>query len=191
MSDYYMLECYASPEQWEYTSVDGPPPSVEGVESWLSGRPFGVKVREPIELSWDPDTRGPRKYLYDAGIPLYHRAVCAALSDAGVDNLQTYRTSIVDPRSGEICRDYLAVNVVGLVAAADLGKSVYQAHSDPPLIDSDFDSLVIDPARASGLLMFRLAECVSGVVVHRRVKEALEARGGFGLTFVPPQAWIG
>ena len=71
-----------------------------------------------------------------------------------------------------------------------MAKSVFTAHSAPALVDVDFDRLVIDPARARGQKLFRLAECVTGVLIHRTVQDHLEAKGGFGLSFIPHEEWV-
>ncbi len=80
--------------------------------------------------------------------------------------------------------DYLAVNIIGTIAAADMLKSVVLDDPDGPLITVIFESLVIDEAKAGGHLFFRLAESVSTVVVHEKVVRHLESKGGFGLTFL-------
>jgi hypothetical protein len=98
---------------------------------------------------------------------------------------------ILDTKTGRNNYNYMAVNIIGVVAAADLGQSVYEDPWGQGQIDMDFDSLVIDPKKAGGGKLFRLAECVSGIVIHRSVKEYLESKGGFGLSFVHPSDWIG
>jgi hypothetical protein len=194
MSEYYLLECYTTPDRWDYLEVEQHSGADQG-QSWISGQRFDVTIREPIDLSWSLDSHGPRKYIYDAGIPLYHRDVCRALASAGVDNLDLYRARIADPRTGSLCEEYLAINIVGLVTAADLSKSSYVAYNNSALIDTDFDALSIEPSRASGLLMFRLAECSTGVVVHRSIKPHIEAHARnpdmIAPTFVEPRAWLG
>ncbi|MHC4216006.1 MAG: hypothetical protein ACYSWP_21860 [Planctomycetota bacterium] len=190
MDNYYMLECYATPDKWEFQNIMSYP-RIEGIDSWLLGKPFTIEITQHIELQWDPETHGYRKSLYDAVIPLYRREVIKALHEVGVDNLVTYPTRISDTVTGEICQDYLAVNIIGLVSAADLEESSYTKHSQKGLFDTDFDSLAIDKAKVANLLFFRLAECVTGTVVHRKVKQHLESKKDFDLTFVQPKNWIG
>ena len=172
-----------------------------------------LNIPEPIELEWKDKTagggmawemegvesKGPRngkgirmKWVYSASEPvLYHKDVVVALQESGVDNLETYQTKITNKKTGEVCEDYLAVNIVGLVKAADMLKSKAVVHSANGLIDTDFDSIVINEDAAAGHKMFRLAESINGVVIHRSVKEHLESKGGFELTFAEPEDWIG
>jgi len=86
--------------------------------------------------------------------------------------------------------NYKVVNVVGVVAGADLGRSVYEASDGVPLIDVSFDSLAIDEKRVAGLLLFRLAESLSAIVVHDRIKKHLLARGFDMLTFRDPAKYV-
>ena len=188
-SEYAMLECWSF-ETEDFTRIASYP-AVEGVEGWYSGQPFEAKVKEPIRLQWDPHSTGPKKSYYKPIIPLFRKDLLKALREAGVDNLDCYQTEISDTKAQGDSHEYLAVNVIGLVAAADLSLSEYADPSGTGLIDMDFDLLVIDPKKARGMKMFRLAECASGIVIHQSVKKHLESKGGFGLTFVLPEEWIG
>lgn len=168
---------------------------------------------DPIEMVWDEEiagggvawetegnpSQGPRnengvrrKWAYKASDPpLFHQELVAAIQECGVGNLETYKVRIVDPKTKGICEDYFAVNFVGLVKAVDMGKSQAVSHSEDGLIDTDFDSVAIDESAARGQKMFRLAESVNALVVHRTIKEHLESKGGFELTFTEPKDWVG
>jgi hypothetical protein len=184
-----MLECYGS-DDGDFTDISEYP-EIDGVEGWTRGTRFSVPIPEPVLFEWDPETERPLKALYKPIIPLFRHDLLEALRQAGVGNLDSYNVQIRDVKTGEICQAYSAVNIIGLVAAANLPESVYDDPSGRGLIDMDFDSLAIDPAKAGGRKLFRLAECVSGLVIHDSVKEHLESKGGFGLTFVAPAEWIG
>lgn len=188
-SPYWMLECY-SPTGGDYLDILAYP-ALDGIDSWLRGSRFAKPPIEPIQLEWDPRSEGPPKALYDAVIPLYRLDLLEALREAGVDNLDCYAVEVSHPETKEITKDYSAVNIIGLISAANLRQSSFSDPSGRGLLDMDFNGLAIDPAKAMNALMFRLAECVSGVVIHNSVKEHLESKGGFGLTFVPPSDWIG
>lgn len=184
-----MLECLI-PLGESALAVTGYP-VIEGIDSWTLGAPFATPPAEQIVVRWDPETRGFKKSLYDATIPLMRRELIEALKAAGVDNLECFDARIDSPATGEQDTDYMAVNVVGAVAAADLAQSKFSDFSGRRRIDMDFDALVLRPHAPRGALLFRLAECTSGLVIHSRVKEHLESLGGFGLSFVEPADWIG
>jgi hypothetical protein len=119
------------------------------------------------------------------------RRLVAALQEAGVNNLQTYPTTITNPQRDTPADYYLAVNVVGLVAAADFAESETDPESDERVLSVDFHSLTIDPQKARDALMFRLAENISAVLVHERVREHVEAKGITTLTWFEPEEWAG
>ena len=90
------------------------------------------------------------------------------------------------PDNGAVHTNYSAVNLLGLIHAADLSKSIYTAHPGGAKIDVDFNRLVIDPDKARGELIFRLAESVNVILVHDRLKRRLEKEGFDSLWFLPP-----
>lgn len=185
---YYILECF--------TPLDADPadfarfPEVAGLESWMCGSMITISIPEPLELELDPSEPGPIKEMYNLDMLIMSERLVTGLRNSGVDNLQVYRAVIVDPATGVRREDYRVVNIVGRVAVADLQESVWAAPGEP-IIDVDFDSLAIDEAGATGLLLFRLAECISAIVVHARVREALIAAGFHSLTFLDPKEYVG
>jgi hypothetical protein len=156
---------------------------------------MGARLRErppvPVLIDLDPQFPGVMMPMYDAGVLVFSKPMVIALEKAGVDNLECFPAVLRNPESGTEYRDYFAVNIVGAVTAADMGQSEFDAPSGTPIVDVDFDSLVIDEKRAGDLLMFRLAECITAIVVHERVKQALEAANIRHLDFLPPEQWIG
>ena len=114
-----------------------------------------------------------------------------SLIAAGVDNLQTFQTVLRAP-SGELPPiEYVAVNILGCVAAADLNLSSISPDTPERLISTDFDALAIDERAARQLLMFRLAQNTSAVLVHRLVKQSIDAAGIQSLTWLRPEEWAG
>lgn len=192
MSDrpgYFVLECF--------TPLDADPadiavlPEIEGVDSWMDGSLITVPVPEPLEFELDPNEPGPLKEMYNLDMLIMSERLVSALRQAGVDNLQVFRAAILDPQTATRREDYQVVNVVGRVAAADLERSTWSAPTGRPIIDVDFDSLAIDERRAGDLLLFRLAECVSAIIVHARIRDALLAAGFNMLTFLDPKDYVG
>ena len=57
--------------------------------------------------------------------------------------------------------------------------------------DVDFHSLVIDEARTHGLMLFRLAEARTAIIVHERIKQAIDDAGIPGFVFYEPGDWSG
>jgi hypothetical protein len=81
-------------------------------------------------------------------------------------------------------REYWALNVIGLLDAADLESSegtMLQEHDGRPTRIA-FSRLTLSRARTLGVPMFRLAQDPSLVLVSDRIVEALDDRR-------PPEGW--
>ena len=187
MGNYFVLECYG-PEDQDRAAL-GETVNEPAVH-WNLGQRFTVAMPSPIEVHLDPEQPGLLMPMFERGILLMRDDVIATLTESGVDNLDLYPAVLVDLNTSERHENYKAVNIIGLVRAADLSKSAYVARRDPPLIDTDFDKLAIDEAKAHDLPLFRLGECVSAKLIHRRVKENLEKRHPY-LDFIEPENWMG
>jgi hypothetical protein len=160
--------------------------------NWRDGQPIEDPVPQPLVYTLDADYPGtPKAMYYEEGIPIVREDVIETLRRAGVDNLQYFDALLRDPRDGTEFKDYRAYNIVGLVACADMEASELMGTSDSTMGDVDFQSLVIDEKKTGGLLLFRLAEKVSAIVVHEKVKDAIEAAGIPGFVFYGPGEWSG
>ena len=106
--------------------------------SFLRGRPIRVPIPLPVRYTLKPiyyaDDHGPTMpaYFHDA-FPAFSDDFIAMLQSCGVDNLETYPASIYDPETRREITSYKAVNVVGLVQAADMAKSDAIVHGEPIL----------------------------------------------------------
>jgi hypothetical protein len=161
------------------------PPWMTGtpVEAWNMPANFNYRV--------DPKRKGPLKPFYDSpAIPLMRRDLKEALLVAGVDNVEFFPAILEDSRDGIRHDEYDAFNVIGLVSATDQRESA-AADGQVRLLDTDFASLTLSPEKASGLLLFRLAENASAIVVHESIRQAVEQRAIPGMTFYGPGEWAG
>lgn len=187
-TEYYMLD-FVDPDDVMMLRKVQP---VGGI-NWVSGQRFTSAVPDPLYVDivdgYEIDTV-PRPY--DPGVPMMRNDLLTCLRDNGVDNIDSYPIVIRNEVTGEDIVGYSAINIIGLVRAADAARTVYSADNPSRLLDADIDGLAIDSRRTRGLLLFRLAEAVTGVVVHERVKRAVEATGAFpDLRFIHPSEWMG
>ncbi len=185
---YYVLQCYG-PEDQDRTTL-GSIPDIEGI-NWNLGRPFQAEIRQHLSASLNASFPGLLMPMYKKGILLMSDQMISTLREAGIDNLELYDVLLEIPFENKIISTFKAVNILGLVASANLSESEHTIHSGTALIDVDFDSLVIDEERTRGFLIFRLAECVSAIIIHESVKEKLVQSGIDHLDFVEPANWIG
>ena len=120
--------------------------------------------------------------LFLVDIPLFSDRFLTVLNDFGVTNLQIFPAEL-HHQDGTVYRGYKAVNIIGLVACADLDRSTYIAGMPAPVMD--FTDLVIDEAKAQSLDFFRLGENTLVIMVSEGLKQAIEAAGLTGFTLVP------
>jgi hypothetical protein len=165
------------------------------VDNWMRGDYIDINTSKPIiyELEEDDYDEVPNILIFDESwpIPYMHSKVYDALIAAGVDNLQVIDAIIRDPYRGIDYTDYKSFNVIGKVAAADMGASTMMGTSNTDIVGTDFDRLVIDESKCQDLLMFRLAENISAILVADIVKNEIEKRGIEGIFFYPSGEWAG
>lgn len=184
---YFMLACH-SPEEGDHAQYSYEPDDEE--RSWIIGQPFDVPPPVPVPVTVEPGEEGLQPELTDVPVPLMSRRLAECLTAAGVSNIDFYPARVTEQASGRSQDGLLAFNLIGLVAAADLSRSTFSA-PDGPLLSVDFDGLAIDPAKAGAADMFRLAESVNGIVVSRRVRQAILDAGITTLEFILPEDWVG
>ena len=185
---YYMLECWG-PEGHDKTTI-GPLADELDEFSWISGRSFPEPPPTPIVVELEGEPEDVIVSMYSVGVLLLRDDILEAFKDAGVDNYDSYPAEIKNPNTDEILNNYKAVNIIGRVAAANLDESEHVAHGEP-VVDVDFDGLVIDEGKTRGLKLFRLAECMTGIVIHDSVQKVILEHGINDLDFVAPENWIG
>jgi hypothetical protein len=190
-SMYYVLDCDIPMDENDgYFDIDDSAVEIDGIDSWSIGKKFTVPVPNPIIVDANPmeEYAGPPPEMNDANILIMSERLTKALREAGVDNIDTYPALLRNTETGKTYK-YEAVNIIGLVAAADLAKSEWESFDSKPQFDTTFERLVIDGEAAGGSLMFRLAENTFAIVIHARVRDHLIKSGLDTLTFVEPEDW--
>lgn len=191
MGRYYLFDRGSGPGRWIAGRQGDDVPKVDWYY-WRKGSliPKTEVIPAPIRFTLKPQSawasdHGPHMPSFlEAAAPLFRDDLIAALLECGVDNLETYAVAIADPDNGNVYTHYKAVNVLGLVAAADMRRSNATINGNgPPIIDVDFDGLVIDEKKAYDLLFFRLAESTNAIIVHERVRDCLLKKGFTDLAF--------
>lgn len=192
MPKYFLFDRNSDPGRWIDTpDWDKRPQAIEWYY-WRKGAfiPDSEAIPDPLLFTLKPQNpwasdHGPHMpSFFEADVPLFSDALIDALTACGVDNLHCYPITITDPDNGQVHTNYKAVNIIGLISAADMQQSNATVNPNgPPLIDVDFDGLVIDETKAHGQLFFRLAESTNAIIVHEAVKECLLSKGFTDLAF--------
>jgi hypothetical protein len=111
------------------------------------------------------------------------------LRQAGVDNIDYHPLRIVRDMTGEVYRTHRAANILDVIFCIDREKSNLYIDDEDPYHLWFIDRLALIEERLGDALCFRLGERPSTVVVHRRVKEAVEAAGMTGPVFLPAEGY--
>jgi len=137
-----------------------------------------VPVKTPLEFEIEPQDGyiglPPEMYLGETF--LMSGRLIKVLKEAGVNNMDCFEAILTNTETGEKL-GYQAVNIIGAIAAADLKKSDWENYDGEAKIDTFFNKLVINGAKGGNLLLFRLAESLSKIIVHEKVKDHLIASG--------------
>lgn len=166
----------------------------EPLRMWAEGIKFSTDLDDepedcepplPVEVEVEKGSEGAMLEFFIAPLPLMTKRLTKALKDGGVTNVDEYEAVITETSSGKQYNNYVAVNIVGVVAAADLAKS--KLDQSIPW----FDKLEIDPTATRGALLFRLKESTNAIIAHESVKKAIEKAGIDTLIFIEPSDWAG
>jgi hypothetical protein len=158
----------------------------ELVEPLPSGVTFGTgsliqeALPSPLVFETDHTVNDPPKAMHNLIVPIMSDAFIAALQQIGVSNVQRFPAEVRSRVDATVWKNYQAVNVVGLIACADLEASEFTHIADRPGESAapllEFEDLKIDPARAGEALLFSLAESPGTILIAGRVVEHIRAQ---------------
>lgn len=145
--------------------------------SFIEGTILSQQFPTPLIFSTRHSSKEPPKGMHGQEIPIMSDLFITTLQKAGISNLQCFPVEIRSSTDGSIWKNYKAVNIVGLISAADLDKSEYTPIIDRPGENAiplvAFEKLKINTSRTSGSLLFILAEEPGTIIVAESVVEFL------------------
>jgi Immunity protein family (Imm11) len=149
---------------------------------FMLGQPFTRALPEPVVFPVDNTDEHPPRGMEGISVPVWSGALLRSLQGAGVDNLQVFH-AILRNDAGREWRDYFAVNVLGAVSCMAKSTEATKVAERPSGMQfAKVHKLVINPARAAGLELFRLAESPTMLLMHQRLFEVLQKNA-------PPDGW--
>ncbi|WP_444993941.1 hypothetical protein [Aliikangiella sp. IMCC44359] len=151
--------------------------------SWMFGQTFTEEPEQPIHVEITEGFENKQLLPFFDEPPIASQAFVDALIEIGVDNIITYDVLLHNEDYSVTYEGYKAINIIGLIKAAGPG-TVYLG--DSKLIDASIESLELEPRSIKGLYIFRLAESITTIVVHEKVKRHLESKGFHSLVFTEP-----
>ncbi len=179
--NYFVIKSKGSGRMMLWNPSDG-----VGDASWTSGNLFRQAPPQPVLMQILAGYEQDELPDFKLTPTVMSSALHDVLLKAGVDNIDVY-DAIIASEDGSIRHEgFKAYNLIGVVSATDFAKTVFSPSNPSRAIDASIDSLAIDVKKVTGVLMFRLAENTSVILVHPRVKEALEAANFESIYFMAP-----
>ncbi|ATB49467.1 imm11 family protein [Corallococcus macrosporus] len=121
------------------------------------------------------DIHGPSRSL------LFSQRFIELLEELGVDNVQYFDAEVVYAPTGQKL-PYKVANIVGIVSGLDLDRSDVVMSNRGNVLQIREMRLSEDKLQGHGIC--RLREDLMLIVVHRRIKEAIEAAALSGFMFI-------
>lgn len=161
-----------------------------GIRLWHNSRPIPPEKKQnipnPIEIDFDVfrGYEGPPREFRDIGIPVMSDRLYQVLVSCGVDNLEVFPV-VLRNTSTEQKYKYYAYKIYDVAPLMDMTESEYETYRNTE--PASIHKFVADESKAHGLLMFRMAESVTAIVVHESVKNAIQAAGIDTVKFINPE----
>lgn len=166
---------------------------IAGIRLWQNNKPLTPEqknnIPNPIEIEFDVfrGYNGLPNEFEDLGIPIMSDRLYKTLISAGVDNLETFPAVLKNKATGERYA-YHAYKIYGLISLMDESQSEFETYKNSkPVIGTTIHKFVADESKAHGLLLFRMAEDATAIVVHESVKKRIEEAGIDSVEFIKPE----
>ncbi len=145
-------------------------------------------VRQKYEIELTVDRQAENKEAFppcdihgpSRGLMFSHRLI-EILNNEGANNIQYFDADVSYKPTGEKY-NYRVANILGSISALDIEKSDVILSRKGNVID--IEQMVLNEAKMNGNKIFRLEESIMHIVVHRSIKEAIEAAKLSGFLFI-------
>jgi hypothetical protein len=159
--------------------------------AWTTGKALAsTPTLPPLEaMSASPPTSSDM-LLTQFQLPILSVRALATLTEAGVDNLESFPLRIEHRKLRAPETTHRIVNIVGVVKCLDRKRAKIQTFDDGEIswleryriLDRD-----VFPKAKKAPRVFRLGEFRHHVLVHESVKDAFEKAGLTGAAFIAPE----
>lgn len=159
--------------------------------SLFAGRRVSRELPE-LEVAFDAD---PQARITDDLV--IHRRRCIVHSErlidvlhgAGVKGIDHHACRLVNTRHGLVHRTHWAANLLDVIHCIDEQASQLERDDEEPTEIYSIRRLELIESRLGDVPMFRLGERRNTVIVHERIKRAVEAAGITGPRFLPASGY--
>ncbi len=141
--------------------------------NWIRAIPWSVAVPTPLPLVVEEN--GRLLPFYENPIPVMKESLLNVVRYSGVNNIDDYEVEIFNPFDERVYDDYRAINVIGAIEAIDEelsdGENLYGSGSC--FSGKFYDEIILDESKIGDLLLFRLAEKLSLIVVSDLIRNKI------------------
>ena len=177
---YYLMENNA--KNIPSFTLSSPNPSGKGRVRWINGKQLRHPPKTPLKFKLNTKKGPLMPDFFDVDMPILSSRLLGAFVRAGVENIFSYPVELQNPSTGEVHKDYRAVNIVGVMRVAELDGLENEDGNEVRYV-SDVDNLKINPERCAGQLCFRLYENLSSIIVHESVVAQIQVDECIALQF--------
>ena len=168
------------------TAIGAVPEHIEPSD-WIAGKRMESPGRLRLRLS--NSGGGFRGDIIGTLLTLFSDDLKAALEGLGIDNVEYHPVELEDPRTHEVESGYWLINIVGLVACVDRGRSTIKPRPSGGF--GILESFRVDPARTQGFRMFRLGEKPTLIVIDESLRRCLLERNLVGVRMRSTESYDG
>ena len=143
--------------------------------NWMYGRPFTIAPEEPMMVKIDEGDDDCQEVAFHENPAIASDAFIDALLEVGVDNIDTYEVILKSSTDENFqIHGYKAFNIIGRISLAGPDTTFL---TESRQIDASIENYQPKPVVNEIPYIFRLAESISTIVIHEKVKNNLEAKG--------------
>jgi hypothetical protein len=177
------------PDIYAEVGISSDPPEVED-GMFLRGQPLSQAMPEVLDFAVTHTPERPPRHFLELTIPVWSSQLHAAVSAGGAHNIDAYPATLRNTKKRLQWGGYFAVNIVGLLACAEMSISEFEVITERPsgVPYAKFDRLVLDSSLIKGVHIFRLAQDPGLLIITDHIVDALKRAAptdGWGINFFP------
>jgi hypothetical protein len=151
---------------------------------WVFGERLAAPPVGPLDYVLASDHQEPPYLLYELPHPLIRKSLLEQIVAAGVDNVETFDAVLHHPLAGVLPNEYVAFNIIGLIATTELAARAMQSYVEFEFQTDEVEGLIPDYSRIPpGILLARFADRMGRILVSNSLRDRIDPGPESGLVF--------
>jgi hypothetical protein len=153
-------------------------------EPWIFGKMLRMAPTQALEYTVSRDCKEPPYLMYELPYPLIRRELLKQIMEAGADNIEVFDAVLHHPAVGVMRHEYVAFNILGMVATSDIAARVMENYSDWEFETDEIAGIVLDcSVIPEGIMLARIADRMGRILVNNRLRDQIDPGPETGLVF--------